>query len=312
MALPDAPTTPRHLLIAPDRLVLVGTEGDISHLHPDRMILIDPPRRPFSGDVTQAALLDADHLAATWVEREIGIARMAVLDLSQPLQDGPDLPTLRAALDANQLDNHQVAGAIWSHVLDAEPLALCAHEGDLVFCTHRRGLYRVKADSNEVWRRKALEWPELSDLPDGSVVVEIISTEDSIWVFSLGGGYAELNAADGEIIEQGILRFKAKVERVWHGEGEWMFGLSHKKIARWQPEQGISKILFTTGPVQHAIWHGREWWMTGWREDLIWDQEGLRRKPRPEIGIHLLRHPDHGPMVLDNIGQWSPFRFSSD
>jgi hypothetical protein len=309
MSLPDTPMPPRHLLAGSERIVLIDTEGGITLLHPERLIQIDPTRYPFSGEVTRATLLGDHHLAAMWVQREIGIARMAVLDLRQPLVDGPDLPTLRNAMDQRQLDMHQVAGAEWSHILDAEPLAICTSEGELVFCTHKRGIYRIDASAEERWRRKSPEWETLENLPDGQVIVSMVAEGDSIWAFSLGGGYAQMRASDGETIRKGVLLLAAKLERAWHGDGEWMLGLSHQKIARWTPDSKNAnlEIVGTQGPVHDALKTTDGWYMTGWREDLVWDRSGLRHEPRMELGMRLIEHAEHGTVVLDNIGRWTPF-----
>jgi hypothetical protein len=307
MELPPTNLSPQQALESQHRLVMIGTEGEISLLHMRRMIEIDPPKTPFSGDITKATMLGEHHLAATWVEREIGIARMAVLDLRQPLEDGPDLPSLRIAKDSHRLDSQHVKGAIWSHVLDSEPLAICEYQGDLVFCTLNRGIYRVDAASNDIWRRKELHWKGIEDLIDGDIVVQLLAVENSVWAFSIGGGWAELDGGTGDILRKGVIRLGAKVERVWFANHECLFSLSHETVAKWSPDKNSIEILNTNGPVNDAQCHEGRWLMTGWREDLIWDEGGLMSHPRLEIGLHLLQHPEYGFIVLDNRGEWTSF-----
>ena len=103
-------------------------------LHPQRFSALDPPRHPFPGTITNAVLLGAHLLVSTWVEREISLARLAALDLSESIQNGVELPELRVAMETGQIDNFHVTGATWSHILDAEPLALCTYDNDIIFC----------------------------------------------------------------------------------------------------------------------------------------------------------------------------------
>ncbi|MEE2812640.1 MAG: hypothetical protein VX320_05825 [Candidatus Thermoplasmatota archaeon] len=310
MQLPETSIPPRHILTSKNRTILIGSNGGIAQLHPLRLTEIDAPRRPFSGEISQAVLLGDNLLAATWIEREIGIARMALLDLNEPLQDGPTLLDLREASDQNRLNSHQVAGAIWSHILSAEPLAICAHESSLVFCTHNSGIYRVTENSAEIWRRKELNWAGLEDLPDGNVIAELVSVGESIWAFSIGGGWAEMDAEDGEVIQRGIIQFGAKVERVWHDSGEWIIGLSHQRIAFWKPATNQLLLEQSNGPIQDALRTEEGWLITGWREDLLWKNGQLYSSPRHEIGLHIMDHPEHGLIVLDNCNRWSKFLHS--
>ncbi|MDP6907206.1 MAG: hypothetical protein QF440_07320 [Candidatus Thalassarchaeaceae archaeon] len=307
MELPITSIPPRHVLTTVDRVVIIGTDGGIAFLHPNRLIEIDAPKHPFSGEISKVALLGENFLAATWIEREIGIARMAVLDIREPLANGPDLISLREASDNNRLDSHQVEGAIWSHVLSAEPLAMCEHNGSLVFCTYNRGFYRVDINSIEIWRRKHITWSGVERIPDGDVIADLISSNGSIWAFSLGGGWAEINADDGEIIRKGVINFGAKLESVWNDSDEWIIGLSHQRIAKWNSETNDLEIECTNGPIKDAKKIDSEWVITGWREDLIWTSTSLQAHPRPNIGIHIMDHSEHGLLVLDNCNQWSIF-----
>jgi len=318
MSLPDTPAPPRFLLTNHERAIFIGTEGGVCLLHPQRFNALDPLKSPFPGVITNAVLA-GNNLVSTWVEREISLARLAVLDLSQPIQNGVELPDLRMAMERGQIDHHHVAGSVWSHVLDAEPLALCVHDNDIIFCTHHRGIYRITLDSDEVWRQKPISWNSLEDLPDGDVIVSMKSMGDSIWVFSLGGGWAELDSSNGLEIHRGVLDFKSSVNQIWRGGESWLFGLSHSRVAWWQPESGDILIENVQGPIQDAIWDGRCWLITGWREDLKWGPASASSEspiiictPRKEIGHRLIDRGDEGYWVLDNRGQWSPFSANSD
>lgn len=320
MSLPDTPTPPRFLLTNSARTIFIDTEGGLCLLHPQRFSALDPIRFPFPGTITNSVLLGENILVSTWVEREISLARLAALDLNEPLQNGVELPDLRIAMDTGQIDHHHVAGAMWSHILDAEPLALCAHDNDIIFCTHHRGIYRVTSDSDEVWRRKPITWDSLDSLPDGDVIVSMMSLNHSIWVFSLGGGWAEIDAADGSVIRRGALKFKSSVNQVWIGaDGEWLFGLSHSRMAWWFSENNFIQMENVHGPIQDAKWSNEGWLITGWREDIVWNRGAtsteihpLESAPRQEIGHRILERDGEGYWVLDNRGQWSPFAVKLD
>ena len=311
MSCPDTPVPPRFLLENADRLVLIGTEGGICLLHPEKLTGVDSIHSPFPGTITNAILLDENHLVATWVEREVSLARLAKLDLREPLQDGIELADLRVSVEAGNVDHQHVSGAEWSHILDAEPLALCAHENDIVFCTHFRGIYRVNSDSEEVWRQKPMTWSSLQELPDGEVIISMVTAGDAIWAFSLAGGWVEMDAASGEIRKRGSLQFKSSVKRVWKGEsGDWLFGLSQNRIAWWTPSENSLLIEDVQGPIQDALWHQGNWYITGWREDIIWSSENptkLEKESRKEVGNHILLRGEAEMLVLDNRGQWTPF-----
>ena len=132
MSIPNTPPPPRHLLMNQERAVHIDTEGGMCFLHPQRLNSLDPVRHPFPGDVTNTALVGEMYLAATWVERDLSLARLALIDLREPIQSGIEMSDLRVASDGGTSNHHHVAGAVWSHILDAEPLAICEHNGEIV------------------------------------------------------------------------------------------------------------------------------------------------------------------------------------
>ena len=95
MSLPDTPSPPRFLLRNQDHVVFIDTEGGLCFLHPERYNALDPIRFPFPGVITNAVLLGPHLLVSTWVEREITLARLAALDLREPLRNGVELPDLK-------------------------------------------------------------------------------------------------------------------------------------------------------------------------------------------------------------------------
>jgi len=304
-------------LINQERAVHIDTEGGMCFLHPQRLNSLDPIRHPFPGDVTNTALVGEMFLAATWVERDLSLARLALIDLREPIQSGIEMSDLRVASDGGTSNHHHVAGAVWSHILDAEPLAICEHHGDIVFCTHHRGIYRIGVDSEEVWRRKSLAWDLLSNLPDGDVLVVLTTVGNSIWAFSLGGGWAEIEGDSGHVIRKGIHQFKSSIHGVWFGgDGNWMFGLSENRIAWWNSEDEDISVVNVNGPIQDAYMSDGSWMITGWRQDLRWSKSQFHSQPdsgvRAEIGFKIVDRGDEGFWVLDNLGQWSTFAIEGE
>ena len=108
--------------------------------------------------------------------------------------------------------------------------------------------------------------------------------------------------------------------QVWSGnENEWLFGLSHNRIAWWIPDQDQLQMETVQGPIQDAICSEGNWLITGWREDIVWKKSDLsddHSEPsctaRPEIGTRIVNRNGEGHWVLDNRGKWTRFASKSD
>ncbi len=306
-SLPHSPFAPSRLLAGTDRHLLIGVNGELVWIDADSLTPVGEPAKPFPGEITTAAVFDDGSIVATWVDRELAVARMATIEKCNSFENGVDKPTLRAALRTGVADTHGVAGAAWSRPLRHEPLALCLWGGDIIFASHFGGIYRTTRESQEVWRAPLPEWPELAGLKEGEVVVWLASTEDSIWAFSLAGGWARLDPETGTITSQGILKVEAKVERAWHHDGEWMLSLSNERLARARPEEGALEVMAVGGLVHWAEFSDESWWFTGWREDIHWSSKGMYPSSRADIGIGIVTHPEKGMIVLTNTGEWTSF-----
>ena len=103
------------------------------------------------------------------MDHELLLARMASFDLSKPFANGPDRGDLRVrtSIDAAL----HPAQTIWSHVLDAEPLALCSTDEQFVFILWKKGIYAMGKGTGEDWRKPEPSWPELEKLPHADAVV---------------------------------------------------------------------------------------------------------------------------------------------
>ena len=129
-----------------------------------------------------------------------------------------------------------------------------------------------------------------------------------MWAWSAGGGWSVHDWENGALLDMGSLDLRERLESAWVSEnGEWLLASAPERMARWNPG-GEPESVHVTGPVNDALWIDGGWSCAGWREDLRWNERGLKRKQRPEIGMALLDH-EEGLMLLDNIGGWSPFQF---
>ena len=315
---PDTPFPPKRVHKVGERLLCESVDGALCWLDGTSLEVVGEPTQPFPGRITHAFVEDdggAPRYIGLWVERELRAARMASLDLQEPLTAGVERHELRAS-EQEEPGVMQVAGALWSHPLEAEPLGLVSHGERIAFCMHRRGIYCIGFSSEEHWRVPLVSWPELAPVPDGSVVVCLVSAPapddadgvERLWAWSAGGGWSVHDWENGALLDMGSLDLRERLESAWVSEnGEWLLASAPERMARWNPG-GEPESVHVTGPVNDALWIDGGWSCAGWREDLRWNERGLKRKQRPEIGMALLDH-EEGLMLLDNIGGWSPFQF---
>ena len=129
----NCPIAPKKLLDVGsiERLLVIGVDGDLLWLDKKNLKPMCEPANPFPGSVMHFAIVK-EGFAATWIDHELRTARMAALPLNENFIQGIKKDELRDVQRIGQTIPH-VSGAIWSHLLDAEPLASCPHEGGLIF-----------------------------------------------------------------------------------------------------------------------------------------------------------------------------------
>ena len=106
----------------------------------------------------QAVKVD-DCLIATWIDRELLLARMGCLPLDGPFKEGVERGDLRTARGLE--DAILPEGAIWAHVLDAEPFAMTTMDDGFVFVLWNRGIYAFDKTGVEKWRHPLLNGQNL-------------------------------------------------------------------------------------------------------------------------------------------------------
>ena len=255
---------------------------------------------PFPTDITHAAICD-EGLVATWVDHELRLARMALLPLNEKLEDGISKAELRLSRNTAM-----VAGAIWCHIIDAEPLALCAKDDKIIFALWMRGMYCVDSQDNEVWRLPLFEAKEKTP-PRSDEIAAISVLEEDVVVWTRGGKYRKISLNNGEIVDEKSLEIECDLEDVFNHEQKFL--LSSKDGWTWEFEDGqITVARKLRGTIQDAVFDGDDWRIISWRDDLMLRGESVRRY---DLGVQLIQK-DEVWMVLDNQGNFSPHMSESE
>jgi hypothetical protein len=210
---------------------------------------------------------------------------------------------LRLALNSNRIEDTHPVDSIWSHELSAEPLALAEVEGDLVFCTLDRGLYRVTVDSEEVWRAPLPEWPLAWPTAPVDIIEAMYSVGDVIWLFTDMCGYAALSSEEGSLLDVGRLPVSGRLSFIRHDfeRGSWLIVVD-EKLLMLDSEFAVTGEIVLTRSVNDAIPIANGWAWTGWRLDGTTHVDS-KDSVHAEIGIALLPL-DGNIWTLRNDGGW--------
>ena len=299
-SIPFPPT--RVFPLSESRLLVTGVDGEMQILD-ETLEPVSSAVRPFPTAVDVCCVQD-DAFYGCWLDRELLVARMSCLDLGGNLEEGCSREQLRRSLSTPTPGD--VAGARWSHVLEAEPLAITASPERIAFAVWNRGIYCIDADSAELWRSEPIPWKHT--LEDAKVPVEMEWTIDGLLVWSRGGMWALLATQSGDLQRMGDIEIDIINERVIaHGDERLMFDPSGRAV--WLSgdlERPQRRILTAAGPLNAAGWDDgiAGWRICAWRDDIIWTVDSEQRHRRRDLGTSLIQH-DGGWLVLDNIGNWS-------
>ena len=304
---PRLPVPPVRLHAAGDRWLVVGVDGDLVWVDAATLAAAEAPVRPFPSRISRSLVVDGVFVGG-WVDHEVGVARLAGVRLDQPFEAGVDRTAMRRSLIGASLHRPRVAGAAWSHELQAEPLALAGGAGHIGFALHTRGVYRVDEEAAEQWRRPLPMWAALPDLPDAAVLIGMRVVDDALWLWSLAGGWQCWGWEDGEERRRGIVQVPDRLEFAVHDARlGWLLICRGGRLVNWQ-EDGTPVSAEMSGPVQAAEGDGACWRLAGWREDILWVPGSKpRTAPRDELGVAVIRHPDAGWLTVDNTGRFSAF-----
>ena len=156
-----------------------------------------------------------------------------------------------------------------------------------------------------------MEWKELLGIPRGEEISGMHEVDGELLLWSRAGGWARLSAKSGETLETGSIQAPASITNTFHSpEGGWLLCTNRGHLLRFKdPENDVVTVADVGGPVSAAIWDSDDhaWRMCGWREDLIWSDEGMVRFERDELGVQILQHGEKW-QILENLGRWAEFK----
>ncbi|HIG19809.1 MAG: hypothetical protein CXT67_06635 [Methanobacteriota archaeon] len=313
---PPIPFPPSQILPYKDLLIIIGVDGEITRIDNNTLEQKNGAVKPFPSSIEAATIVD-DKMIATWVLPELSLARMASLPLNEEFTNGVDMSLLRLKQNKRGQDV-PVAGAEWSHSLDAEPLGITSHEGLICFVNYNRGIYCIDSQSKEIWRVKEIEWLSQTHIPDASIIHAVttaphptIEKQQCIWLWGQGSGWVALEWATGEIIAQGNLEKKGILDQVrTDGKGGWLIGFESGEIIRWDPKNNTEDII-EGGPFCDAVFTKSGWDIIAWREDITWHEQQVTRTARKDLGVCFFNHESNGLLVLKNSGEWVKFSNSN-
>lgn len=278
--------------------IAVGIDGELCRLD-DEWNPIEEFARPFPAPIEHVIMID-DLLVATWIDRELLVARMGAIRCTQPFQEGAERGDVRKArLIQNAI---QPAGVLWSHVLDAEPLGLERHDDGFIFILWNRGVYSFNSNGVEQWRAPPPEWPDLKKIPMSQESVEICVTNTSIEIWSRAGGCCRLSKEDGSLIGTGSFTLDGSLDKVVAIGPNRLLVLKDGHIY-WYREGKLFCEASTSGPIQSVMFNeeSNSWYLAGWREELELMENDFKRFENQEVVVQHVQSPG-GLWVITNDG----------
>lgn len=302
---PLPPKVPFHALTIEKHeqgYMAIGIDGEFLRLN-EQLEPIGEVRKPFPMSVRNTCITDGVFVG-TWIDHELLMARMAAFDCTQPLLDGPEKGDLRTRTTIEAA--HHPKGSTWSHVLDAEPLALCGNDDGFAFVLYKKGIYAMGHDAGEHWRVELPTWSELKKLPRANDVIAAHFQDKSLKVWSRGGGQRTYDAKTGDLISTGIFTYDGVLESVYLDQKQELLVYDNGGLV-WRCDGEILAQGTLAGPVQHAIWSPEDhaWRIAGWREEVFLGAKGFERSVMDEIPVHIMAK-DGATILLLNNGEWVP------
>lgn len=277
--------------------VAIGVDGELCRLDANWDPL-EQYARPFPMSI-QHAIVVGDVLIATWIDRELLLARMGCLPLNRPFRDGVERGDLRVARNLE----HAILpeGATWAHVLDAEPLALGSMDDGFVFVLWNRGVYGFDVTGVERWRAPPPEWPDLAHLPMSQETVSVHETATTIEVWSRAGGCLRLSKEDGRKIGSSYFDIEGALSDVHGTETERLLLLDDGRCCLYRTGEKVADLA-TKGPVQHALHTNDTWILSGWREEIELRQNGVQTTKQNEVVVqHIVKNEQLWMLTNDGV-----------
>jgi len=291
------PFHPNQILRWDEGFVAIGVDGDFLLLD-HQLNQIGEPKKPFPSSVKKAVVVQ-NRLIATWIEHELMVARIAGFELGKDFVNGPERGDLRTRTTIAAALHP--AGTVWSHVLDAEPLALGSNDSKFAFMLWKKGLYAMGMDAGEHWRTAEPGWKELEKLPHAEVTTEITFEGDTIKVWSRGSGVITYSADNGRQLDSSTVPFDGILISVFSDSGEHLLCYDGGDVV-WFSNGEIQKIEQLNGSVQHAKWNkqSQNWHIAGWREECVLSRYAFERAKLKEIPVQVIECMDSFYLVMND------------
>ena len=157
-------------------------------------------------------------------------------------------------------------------------------------------------DAYESWRAEEPAWKAISKLPRAQETVDIIMKDDTVEVWSRGGGLNRYDLESGSLVEQKIIVDDDFILAVYHESNNYLLLLNDSHIAMYDGEKITLKAKLS-GPIQDASWDvdKQGWNICGWREIIFLSTNSYNRYSIDEIPIY---HDIKKNLVLCNDAKW--------
>ena len=302
------PFLPRCFLSHEKGYLVIGMDGEFLRLD-EQYRALEEAATPFPMRVSHAVHA-GDYLFATWIDGELMLARMGSMNLNNAPQTGPKRAELRTANE--HASKYHPKGNRWSHVLNAEPLALAVSKSALVFNLWKRGLYALDHDAKELWRQQVPQWNYAKRRPRNEEILAIHIHDEELTITSRGGRAQRRSLSTGELLEEYILNGpEGPLEHHFRHENHDLICSTQGELC-WLKDNTVVQRIQLNGPVQGAVWdpYISGWRLAGWREEVIISHQRTEQHAWNEIPVHI-QPVKGGAMVLFNNGTWLNSHFES-
>jgi len=283
-------------------IAVLYSDGHIQLTEPSNTKPIGVFRRPFPGEIT-LSVLSGNSIVGTWIEREIGIGRMASMDLAEEFEDGIELADLRIWWSSRTLPIPHVAGAMWSKAIDRLPLSLTACSGQIVFSLEGSGIYAIDHLGGEIWRTPLPRWEKLSGIPNGSDIVAGTASSSTSRLWSAGGGWIDIDL-EGEVVAKGVHKLPTRLIGAWgNNEVGWVLSCDDGVIHSLTPDGSHTEIE-SSGRIHDAIHVNGVWWVAAWRSIIQISADEVKSDAVQDLPIGICVDESNSIHILDNTGKW--------
>ncbi len=294
----DLGFTPQKILSWSNGYLVIGVDGELQKLTTNYEP-IDKFVKPFPMSIGNATII-GETLIATWLDSELLLARMAAIDLSSKLVQGVERSELRVRRTIDKALHP--ASSIWSHVLDAEPLALDSNNNSFAFVLWKKGIYNMTHDAHEKWRRKEPHWNQLSKLPRAQETVKLIVKEKILEIWSKGMGVNEYDLETGDILSSEVIDNEGFLLNVFNSGEKYLLQLNDNEVAMLEGKNIILRAKLS-GPVSDAFWcdNKKGWYLSGWREIIFLSVSHFTKITLDEIPVY---YDNIRKVALFNDSKW--------